>query len=345
MRQLIPISLSIALLPSPPLSGQGDPQAPPAGDALPAAYYEAVEEAETLMLEQRPKEAIRVFRRADRQAGRPTLRCALGLAEAYNKVGAFKDGLTQARQAVELAADVGERVHAYNQLGIALFAQGNGSRPQLEEAVGAFRRALEISGGKANGARFSLGYVLLKLGRDDEGVALLEEYLAAGGRGAPAEQARSLIDNPLRARVDLIPDFEAVTLTGEFLTSEELRGKVVLLDFWGTWCAPCVAAVPHLRRLARRAAKHPFVVLSISNDSDEKALRSFVAQHDMDWPQIWDRRLVHDTFDVQSFPTYLLVDPEGKIIFRETGWSSRIAGELDAQVARALRRARKARAQ
>ena len=54
-----------------------------------------------------------------------------------------------------------------------------------------------------------------------------------------------------------------------------LKGKVVLLDFWGTWCPPCVAAVPTLRNWSRRMENSPFVLVSISTDSDEPALRQF----------------------------------------------------------------------
>lgn len=88
----------------------------------------------------------------------------------------------------------------------------------------------------------------------------------------------------------------------------------------------------------------PFVLLSISSDQDETVLRGFVEKEDMVWPQIHDRSgsVSRDAFKVRSYPTYILVDHEGKVIFRRSGWSPGIDVEVVAQVKRALKKARKA---
>lgn len=238
------------------------------------AYHQALEEAETLVLERDYKSAIKAYKKAQKLAGEPTYECCYGLANAFINVGAYKNGVESVREALSLARDVGQELRAYNLLGIGLFAGGGADEARLEQAVEAFEKVLEITRGLSPGqqgatnlARYNLGVSLLKLGRDDEGIAVLNDFLAADPTCPEAETARAYVDNPLRARVALMPEFEVVTLDGEYLTSEELAGKVVLLDFWGTWCAPCVAAIPHLKRLSRRSEKSPFVLLSISNDS------------------------------------------------------------------------------
>jgi len=238
--------------------------------------------------------------------------------------------------------DVALEIQATGEQGFAVFT-GARNEADLEQAAQLFRRAIELSGGKDNVDRFNLGGVLLKLHRDGEGTALLQEYLKQEPKGASAEQARALIENPDRARKNLIPDFALVTLDGQHLSPEELKGKVVLVDFWGTWCGPCRAAVPALRSLAHRLAKEPFVLLSVSTDANEETLKQFVAKNDMGWPQIWDESwdLVRKC-GVKSYPTYLLVDPQGEIVYSGSGWGDRSERELSSQVSAALRAARRA---
>jgi thiol-disulfide isomerase/thioredoxin len=94
--------------------------------------------------------------------------------------------------------------------------------------------------------------------RDEEGIAELKKEIAIRANGTTADESRSLIANPRRAREKYAPDFSLVSTAGEKFTVESLRGKVVLLDFWGTWCAPCVRAVPSLRKLHKEHAKDAF---------------------------------------------------------------------------------------
>ncbi len=307
------------------------------------ASQEALEKAELLLEENDYKGAIRAFKKAEKLSPKPSLRCSLGLARSFIHIGAFKNAEKTARAAVDLAQDATSRSIALNYLGISLFAGGRADDEELLEAEAAFREVLELSQGTLNNARYSLGETLLRLERDEEGVALLKHYLREDPHGPYAERARSLIKNPLRARVHLMPEFEIVTLDGEYLTSEELLGNVVLIDFWGTWCGPCVAAVPHLRTVSRKSKENPFVLLSVSSDSDENVLRSFIAENRMSWPQYWDdRHELQRLFDVRSFPTYVLVDHQGVMISRVSGWNRGLERQINLEIYKALRRAKKA---
>lgn len=148
--------------------------------------------------------------------------------------------------------------------------------------------------------------------------------------------------SPLVPVKRLMPSFEAVTLAGDSLTSKDVQGKVLLVDFWGTWCAPCVAAVPGLRSLSRRMEKEPFVLLSVSTDPDEKTLRDFVTEHQMTWPQVWDERhQLARKFRVEGYPTYILVNHEGEIIYLVRGWREAVERELSARVSAAIQAAKK----
>jgi len=307
-----------------------------------SVYADKLEEGQDLFEAGSYGEAVKSFREADRLADGACVECRLGLARAFNKLGAYKEALKNVDAILKATGDENDLISAYNEQGVALVAQAGQDPKKLAEAEKAFRQVLELSGGKISAARFNLGFTLLRMSRDEEGIAVLKEYLAKDPRADSAETAKELIANPARARKRLVPDFELVTLEGEYLTAEDVRGKVLLLDFWGTWCPPCVASIPGLRSLSRRMADEPFVLLSVSTDSDEAALRGFVAKEKMTWPQVWDKKheFTHKC-QVDGFPTYMLVSPEGEIVYEVKGWGQAIERELARRVSSAVRAAKK----
>jgi thiol-disulfide isomerase/thioredoxin len=120
----------------------------------------------------------------------------------------------------------------------------------------------------------------------------------------------------------------------------------VLLDFWATWCAPCVAAVPSLRKLADSLAGEPFVLLSVSTDRQREIVERFVERKKMGWPQVWDQGgSFAGRCGVNSFPTYLLADHTGAIIHRVSGWSPHVERDLKKRVDAAVAAAKAAQQQ
>jgi tetratricopeptide (TPR) repeat protein len=324
---------SVALFSLVFLASAEPPQPPPAGK---------LEEAQDLLADGKYSEAVKAFKEAEKLAGGSCIECRLGLARAFNKMGAYKEALKNVEAILAASSEKNDLIAAYNEQGVALVAMGGQDPKQLTEAEKAFRQVLELSGGKINSARFNLGYTLLRLSRDEEGVKVLKEYLEQDPKAESAETAKDLIANPLRARKRLVPEFELVTLAGDYLTTEDVRGKVLLLDFWGTWCPPCVAAIPSLRSMSRRMEGDPFVLLSVSTDSDEAALREFIAKEKMTWPQVWDKgHQFTRKCQVQGFPTYLLVNHEGEILFTASGWGEGIERELSMRISSAIRAAKK----
>jgi thiol-disulfide isomerase/thioredoxin len=94
----------------------------------------------------------------------------------------------------------------------------------------------------------------------------------------------------------------------------EFRGKVVLLDFWASWCGPCRNALPNLKRLQAVYGSADFVVISISEDDDESAWRAFVGSHNMTWPQRFDSDgSIQSQFGVNALPTYVLIGRDGTV--------------------------------
>lgn len=320
--------------------------AQPAGKE--AAFLDNLQKGQEKLDEGDFKEASRLLERAEQLSG-GSFSSRIGLAQAYLGLGAYKEAARFADLARALASEPDALAQAYALLGTALYEKALRSTKaedwQLTEK--AYREALAQAGDKADPLlRFKLGAALLRQGRDDEGRIELERYLELDPEGRSVEHARSYLDNPRRARESLLPDLLLTTLEGDVLRDEDLLGKVVLIDFWGTWCQPCHEAVPWLRDLRRATQKEgDLVILSIATDSDERALRTFIEKSEMTWTHVWDRdrALSDDLFEVRRFPTYFLVDHTGLIQFTDSGWGSTIRDELERQIHRLLGKARKAR--
>jgi thiol-disulfide isomerase/thioredoxin len=134
------------------------------------------------------------------------------------------------------------------------------------------------------------------------------------------------------------PPFSLQTLDGKTVTRDSLKGKVVLLDFWATWCGPCLKALPELKDLRQKNASQPLVIVSVSVDEDKKTVQEFASRNGMDWLQAWDAKMTAvSAFRIDSFPSYIILDSEGRIAYRQKGWSpGRSAEALGAAVSRAL---------
>src|SRR5262245_36028272 len=106
------------------------------------------------------------------------------------------------------------------------------------------------------------------------------------------------------------PDFSAQTLDGQTVRLSDLRGKVVVLDFWATWCPPCVAMIPHERELVQKHQGKPFVFLGISADNAAPALQAFARDNRMDWPQVHDgpNGPVQQLYTVEVYPSIYVLD-------------------------------------
>jgi thiol-disulfide isomerase/thioredoxin len=138
---------------------------------------------------------------------------------------------------------------------------------------------------------------------------------------------------------DIAPPFTLKTLDGKTLTRDGLKGKVVLLDFWATWCAPCRKALPELKDLQAKNARKPLVIVSVSVDDTSKVVEDFVRGNDMSWPQAWDRgmQVTAGIFRVDNFPSYVVIGADSRIVYRQHGWApGRSAVLLDEAVSKGL---------
>jgi thiol-disulfide isomerase/thioredoxin len=115
-------------------------------------------------------------------------------------------------------------------------------------------------------------------------------------------------------------DAAAASAPGQELPLAELKGKVVLLDFWASWCGPCRQALPKLKQLQAVYGGEDFTVISVSEDDDEQVWRAFVAEHQMVWAQRFDGNgaLAHQ-YGVAALPNYILLGRDGNTIGQYEG--------------------------
>ena len=312
------------------------------------AFQAEMAKGSDFLRRRRYEDALKSFKRANDLRDKKSAESFYGMAQAFQGLEAYKNVVESCEHAIEFAgSDVQLQAQAYNLEGIALQTQAAvKDQKKLQDAEAAFRKALALNVTLPI-VHFNLGYTMMELGRDAEGTAELKKYLELDPNGSKAEDGGKLIENPRRAREAYAPDFSITTADGEYISLNDLKGKVVLLDFWGTWCPPCVESVPALRDLQKRFAKEPlFKLISVSNDGDQAKWSDFIGKNQMTWAQYLDKdRHVVRAFDVNVYPTYILIDAEGIIRFRQVTTAWEHTGALPDAIKKQLKQATKSGAQ
>lgn len=300
-------------------------------------YEEEFQRGRDLYRQGRYEEALKSFKSANQLREKKSAECYAWMSDTYLGLEAYKNAVASADKVIALAN--GERhllLRAYNNKGLALQSWANKKdQDKLQAAEATFRQGLALQGAPAI-LRYNLGVTLLQMNRDEEGVAELRQYIKLQPKGSYLEFARQMAANPRRARENYAPDFSFTSSEGEHITLDDLRGKVVLLDFWASWCGPCVASVPELRNLYRRYSREGFVIIGISSDRDEQVWKEFTATSRMNWPQYRDENgRIYNAFNIRALPTYVLIDKEGVVRFLARGWQP--PANLDNAIRRQVR--------
>lgn len=115
------------------------------------------------------------------------------------------------------------------------------------------------------------------------------------------------------------PNFSASTVYNNPFELHQLKGKYVLLDFWGSWCGPCLEEIPNLKKAYQQFSDKNFEIVGISVDRNPEHVQEFIESRNMEWPQIFEEyggnnQTISTLYDVTGFPTQYLINPDGKII-------------------------------
>jgi thiol-disulfide isomerase/thioredoxin len=284
--------------------------------------------------------AIHDYLKAYKQDGNRCWQCLHRGYVLAMKLDAYKDAIEFAREWISIADSDAERANAHLRLAMALQTDGvrNKRQQSIQESSGEFKAALELNP-KAAVAHYSYGITLARLNQDDAARAEFNAFLDQDREHPNLHpRAERYVERIELARAKMAPPFSLTTLDGRRISMDGLAGKVVLIDFWATWCGPCREALPHIRNIAKRFDDQPFVVLSISLDGDDAKWKGFVEKNGMTWAQFRDGgfggRLAR-AFDVTAIPATFTIDADGVLEDQHVG-DANIEGKLKKLIARAV---------
>jgi len=285
--------------------------------------------------------ALDSYRKADKLSHHSSAAIYIKLAAVEIKMGDFPSALDDSKKAVKAAGDNKALAVEAHLLRSTLLTQMSGkpSDKKLREAEDELRQALALDPAQPV-THYNLGMVLLKQERDAEGLAEMNTFVAAPAADpATVAEARRIIASPIRAREPFAPDFNFTTLEKQNISNASLRGKVILLDFWGTWCPPCRESVPILRNLNKKYSGKAFQLVGVSSDEDEDVWRTYIEAQHMNWSEYIDLSGdVQLAFKIESFPTYIVLDKDGVVRYRQSGLGDSTQGDIEDAINKALKR-------
>lgn len=307
----------------------------PTNEKAQKSYKSALE----YLHERKEEWALDDFKKADKQDGGHCLACQKQMIKYGVKYGDWKAAELAAEELLNEARDNKETARGYYQYAQVLLVEA--SQKHKEDLYSrAHEEAAKAVASYSNFPEAILldGKALANLRQDDAAKAQFEQFLKMKSPDSPDyRRAQRFISQPELARARMAPPFTVTTADGERISMDDLQGKVVLLDFWATWCGPCREALPHIKQVAKKFQGEPLVILSISLDANEEKWKEFIAKNEMSWPQYRDGGFtgpIARMFSVNAIPHTFTIDADGVLQEEHIGDAS-IEGKLKKLIARA----------
>jgi len=320
--------------------GELDEPEPVAGGVEVAKLYE---EARNLYRQGQYSRMLALLLRADSKSDGKCRPCLDLMVRLHIINGDLASATTDLARLTAMAGDDARLGELNQQLGLAFFEKEPRDKRDLVLAENYLKEALARSDGADDLARFYLGRVYEEAGYPEKALDLYRTYLTNNADSPYAEGVTARIQTLEAKTGGTLGRLAIDGLDGDELDLARYRGKVVLIDIWTTWCGPCKASQPKLKRINKKYADEPFVLVGISGDQRPELVAPYVAKNDIDWAIFLDPQIevCQRVFGARSYPTFIVLDHEGRIIWSASGWSSSVERKMGSTLAKAIREAKK----
>jgi len=165
--------------------------------------------------------------------------------------------------------------------------------------------------------------------------------------GPPSPTAASGLPSPVHPQVSsecgndggvgtALKPFALPTLEGQRVGDGDYRGRVLLLNFWGTWCKPCLEELPEFDRLYRHYGPHGLALVAIATDTEPGPVQDFVRSRKLAASVLLEGEPYASQYESPNFPFTFVVDPSGTIVGSYRGFKKECLGKLEADLRRQL---------
>jgi thiol-disulfide isomerase/thioredoxin len=301
-------------------------------------FVSAIADAKKMTHDRHYADAIDAYKKANKAAEGKDADCLKQLFSLQMKTDSFKDAAATSAALEAIASTPLEKSYAESSRGHALYYQaGDKNKTDLLTSADAAFKAAIADYPKNATALYLDGLVLTRLGQIDAARAQFKACLSCTSPQDPSYiRAQHFAENPALSLARMAPAFTVTALDGARFNLDEMNGRVVLIDFWATWCGPCNRELPHMKKIAKEFAGEPLVIISVSWDSDEAKWKDFIAKNEMTWVQYRDAdHRLSNTFGINAIPHYFTIDSDGVLTAEMLGEGSDVEGKLRKLIARA----------
>ena len=301
-------------------------------------FVSAMSEGKQLSQKEQYAFAIDAYKKACKIAAEKDSRCLTELYNLQMKTGEFKEAVITASALEAIAVAPSDKSYAETDRGHALFFQaGDKNKTDLLNAADAALKAAITDNPKNAAAHYLDGEVLARLNQIDAARNEFKTCLSCVSPNDPSYlRAQHFAEDPELSTHRMAPPFTVTALDGSKFNLDAMGGRVVLIDFWATWCGPCNEELPHMKKLAHDFAGEPLVIISVSWDSDEPKWKDFINKNEMTWVQYRDAdHHLSNLFGINAIPHYFTIDSDGVLTAEILGEGFDVEGRLKKLVAKA----------
>jgi thiol-disulfide isomerase/thioredoxin/Flp pilus assembly protein TadD len=276
--------------------------------------------------------AVDSYRAANKAGGGSCRECLQSLFALQMRMPLYRDAAATAARLEETAPDAAAKAIAGLGEARALF-YANDEKPKrslLDQANLVLIRAQAVAPDNSE-IPMLRGRVLAMLGQNEEASRQFALCAKLLGPGNPlAARAQHFAENPILGRKQLAPDFTVTTQDGKQFSLGQAVGKIVMIDFWATWCGPCQHELPYIQGMADSFQdRSDFMMLSVSWDKNAAEWEHYIKKNEMAWPQYRDTdETMTQSFGISAVPTYILIDRDGIVRRKAVGGMLDIRSDL-----------------